>query len=35
MGTGYRVTNGEGKELVRGYGFSQSATSNEMSMLVF
>jgi ribonuclease HI len=29
-GYGYRVTNGEGKELVRGYGFYKSATSDEM-----
>jgi ribonuclease HI len=29
-GYGYRVTNDEGKELVRGYGFYKSATSDEM-----
>jgi ribonuclease HI len=29
-GYGYRVTNNKGKELVRGYGFYKSATSNEM-----
>jgi ribonuclease HI len=31
-GYGYRVTNDEGKELVRGYGFYKSATSNEMKL---
>jgi ribonuclease HI len=29
-GYGYRVTNDEGRELVRGYGFYKSATSEEM-----